>query len=255
MNTINYEWERFSNPKLAEIKKHFTLEEIVAKGKDEFEKQLLLKEWVYKAINCGNPTKDYSYKSATEILKDAKNNNKFYCTQFAFVFLQCSLSLGWYSRKLSVDIDHGFGQKSLHHGVADIWSSQFKKWYVVDAMNNLHFEKNETPLNALEIRMEYLTNCGGIKSVIGNKKYLPSDCSSKKPYNPSNYFWIAVSLRNNFAEKPGIFDTKMLLWVDKYNKDKVWSKGGSKKEKSYEHPMYKGQFIKTSNEKIFFPDM
>lgn len=259
MNKVNYAWERFNNSQLAKIKKRFALEEIVTKGKDEFEKQLFLKEWVYESIGRGIPAKDYSYKSATEILVETRNGKNFYCTQFAFVFLQCSLSLGWHSRKLSIDIDHALGEESLHHGVADIWSNQFKKWYVVGPMNNLHYEKNGIPLNALEIRSEYLKDInkrGDVKSVIGNKKEcLSSDWSLKKPYNPSNYFWIAVSLRNNFMERPGIFETKMLLWVDRYNKNKIWYKGGNAEEESHKHPMYKGQFIKTNDQKLFFPEM
>lgn len=171
--------------------------------------------------------------------------------------MQCSLSLGWYSRKLSVDVDHDIEEKDMHHGVADIWSNQFKKWYIIDPMNNLHYEKDGLPLSALEIRSEYLkkaNNCGNIKSVIGNRKeYLSNDCSQKTTYSPSNYFWVAVSLRNNFMEKPGIFETNMLLWVDKYNKDKIWYKGGNAKEKSHEHPMYNGQFIKTNDQKLFSP--
>lgn len=259
MDTTNYEWERFDNPKLDEIKKHFALEEIIAKGKDEFEKQLLLKEWVYKTINRGNQKEDYSYKTATEILRDTENGKVFYCTQFSFVFLQCSLSLGWYSRKLSVDTDHDAEEKDMHHGVADIWSNQFKKWYIVDPMNNLHYEKGGIPLNALEIRGEYLkevNKCNNIKSVMGNKKeYFSHDCSKTISYGPSNYFWIAVSLRNNFMERPGIFETKMLLWVDKYNKNKTWYKNGGAEERSHKHPMYKDQFIKTNDEKQFFPEM
>ena len=177
------------------------------------------------------------------------NGKEFYCTQFAIVFLQCSIALGWQSRKLSIDTDHEINEEGSHHGIVDIWSEQYKKWYAIDPMNNLHFEKDGVPLNVLEIRQEYLKGSRlNVKGVMGkNKKNILYNCTEKVAYGPANYFWVAISLRNNFLEKPNVFDTKMLLWVDDYNKNKVWYKDGKK------HPMYQSQFVNTSNQEIFFP--
>ena len=55
--------------------------------------------------------------------------------------------------------------------------------------------------------------------------------------------------------EPGLFNTKALLWIDEFNKGKVWFKGGGSKGKSIVHPMYENQFIKTSDIELCFPIM
>lgn len=254
---VRFIWEDFTNQKALQLRKDLGLENLIKTGKDEFEKQLLLKDWVHNTLPHGLPPKDYADSSAIEIFKDAKKGKKMSCTQYAFAFLQFGVALGWYTRKLGIDSDHQSGEEKMHHGVADIWSSQFKKWYVVDAMHNLHFEKDGMPLNSLEVRTEFLkNNAKDLQGVIGsNKETISYDKSCKGFDTPSNYFWFFISLRNNFFEKPGLYNTKALLWVDKYNMGKVWYKGGGKKGKSHKHPMYKSQFIKTSDATECFPMM
>lgn len=248
-------WEKFSNPLVIKLRNKYDLPGIIKIGKNEFEKQLLLKEWIYNTLPHGFPKTDYSEKSAFEIIDDAKENKPMFCTQYALAYLQCSVALGWYTRKLGIDTDHDFDEEEMHHGVVDIWSNHFQKWYVIDTMHNLHFIKEKIPLNALEIRNEFLTNRGKeIKGVIGNnKKDITYNENSKGFNTPSNYFWFFISLRNNFFEIPGIYNTKTLLWFDEYSKNKIWYMGGGKKGKSYKHPMYASQFIMTNDKNVCFP--
>ena len=72
---------------------------------------------------------------------------------------------------------------------------------------------------------------------------------------PSNYFWFFISLRNNFFSRPGLYDTNTFLWVDEYNKNKIWYKGRGKNDLAEKHPMYKSQFIQTSIVDMCFPVM
>ena len=244
-----YEWENFTHPNVLQLKTAFHLEDVVASGNNEFEKQVLLKDWVYRTLHHGNPEKDYAHGSALEILHDTEQGKYMYCTQYALTLLQSGIALGWYTRKLGVDRDHERHEKSFHHGVIDIWSGQWKKWYVIDALHNLHFEKNGIPLNALEIRMEYLKNKAvDIQGIIGNRKEVRAYKKESEGFDtPSNYFWFFISLRNNFFTRPGLYDTNALLWVDSYNQDKIWYKDGEK------HAMYASQFIQTSNGDECFP--
>ena len=257
MTLSKFQWEDFNNPKLRKLKKKYALEEIVRKGECEFERQLLLRSWVFETLSLGEPSCDYSRLSAVEILTDASTGKKFYCTQYTQVYLQCAISLGWYVRKLGVDSDHKKEEEEMHHGVCDIWSNDFNKWYVVDPMHDLHFEKNGIPLNSLEIRTEYIRNkARNIVGVTGmggkHKTYKPDSVGFDFP---ANYFWFFISLRNNFLKRPGLYNTKALLWVDKYNKNKIWYKGGGKKGQVHKHPMYKSHFIKTNDINLCFPKM
>ncbi|PIU03691.1 hypothetical protein COT44_01840 [Candidatus Shapirobacteria bacterium CG08_land_8_20_14_0_20_39_18] len=122
---IKYIWEDFENENLKTLRDEYKLEQVVESGKDEYEKQLLLKNWVNKKLSLGyNPKKEY--QNALEILEDSQRG-EFYCSHYSLVFIQCATVLGWYSRKLGIDYDHEFGEEEKHHGIADIWSNQFNK--------------------------------------------------------------------------------------------------------------------------------
>jgi hypothetical protein len=250
-------WERFDNSKLTLLREKFKLEKVVENGHSEFEKQVILKNWVFSVLPKGSPERDYSFETAIGILDDAKTGKKMWCTQFAFTYLQCATALGWYSRKLGVDSDHERGDEEMHHGVADIWSNDFQKWYVVDALNNLHYEKDGVPLNAFELRQEYLKNeavdvCGILGNKIETRKYVLDDRGFD---TPSNYYWFFISLRNNFFDVPGLYNLKTLLWIDDINRGKTWWRGGGSKGEVKKHPMYESQFIETNEFEVCFPKM
>lgn len=255
MGDISYKWESFNHPEVIKLEDKYNLSEIVGLGKDEFSKQLHLKDWVHKTLPLGYNIKR-DYKNTLEILEDV-TVGQFYCSHYALTFIQTGIALGWYTRKLGIDFDHKQGEEEKHHGIADIWSNQHKKWYVIDAMHNLHFEKEGIPLNALEIRLEYLKNkAKDIFGVVGvNEKQLSYGKDTFGFDQPSNYFWFFILLRNNFFEDPNMYNGKSLLWSDGYNANKIWYKGGGKKGVSVPHPQYEEQFVKTSDFNLCFPNM
>lgn len=241
-------WEKFDNPKLLELKNTCKLDEIISNYSDEFSQQLALNKFVHDKLPLGGAYKDYSLVSSFEILADLEKGEKFRCTQFTQLLLQTATSLGWYIRKLSVDVDHEKEDQDMHHGVCDIWSNKFNKWYVLDPMHNLHYEKNEVPLNSFEIRNEYLeNNAVNVAGSILGSDAIKYNKNSSGINTPSNYFWFCISQRNNFFEEPGIFNTNTYLWIDEYNKHKKWYKNGQL------HDMYNGRFIEIVNKEKIFP--
>jgi len=253
---INFTWEKFDRPELAELREKFRLVNIIGEKKDEFSRMLALKDWVNKVLPHGNNPKR-QYRNSIEIFEDAKKGEEFYCSHFSLVFLQCATALGWYSRKLGIDYNHQQGQEEMHHGITDIWSNKFKKWFAVDPLHNLHFEKNGLPLNSYEVRAEFLKNkAKDVIGIIGDYEKKINYSSEITGYDqPSNYFWFFILIRNNFFEDPDMYDGKSLLWTDEFNKDKIWYKGGGKKGESKPHPMYESQFIKTNDFNLCFPAM
>jgi hypothetical protein len=154
---------------------------------------------------------------------------------------------------LAVGFDHNKNRQDRHHGVADIWSPEYNKWFVVDPQNNIHYESNGVPLNSLEIRTKYLENkAKDVRGIIGNYTKIINFNSRDTGFaTPSNYFWFAISQRNNYFQQPEIYDSKNYLWIDQYNENKVWYK--KVKNKSVSHPMYDGRFIQSSDKNILFP--
>ena len=255
MSKPSFVWEDFHNPELKQLKSEYQLDKVVETGKDEFEKQILLKRWIFEKLPLGyNNTKRYD--TALGVLKDAEKGEEFNCTWYVLTFLQCAISLGWYVRKLGIDIDHEFGEEESSHTVVDIWSNKYKKWYVVDPNYNAHFEKEGMPLSSYEIRKAHLEKDVSIRKIFSNYEKEKFFRQPKERFDaPTNYFWFFILLRNNYFENPSVYDSKALLWIDKYNENKTWYKGGRNKGEFRKHEMYDGQFVETSDYRMCFPDM
>ena len=250
---IGFVWEDLKNPKLNKLREQYQLEKVVNSGQDEFKKQLLLKEWIFNKLPYGFKNRG-DYKSADEVLSDI-NGNKFNCTWYVLTYLQCAQALGWQTRKLGIDTDHGFGVEEMRHTVVDIWSSQFNRWYVIDPMFNVHFEKDEVPLNSYEIRKSYIEK-DKIDKIFGNysNEQIKREFKERND-KPENYFWFFILLRNNYMENPNVYDSRSLLWVDEYNKNKTWYVGGEGKGEFRKHPQYQGAFIETNDYNLCYPKL
>jgi len=145
--------------KLKRLREDFKLDEVVAPGRTEFEKLLLLKRWVRSRWNHGwnntNPPWD-----AYEILKHAERGETFTCGYYSFVLSECYRSLGYQARRLSIrvkDTEYPANPHNHGHNVCEVYSNEYNKWVLMDADKNCHYEKDGVPLSALEIREAWLT--------------------------------------------------------------------------------------------------
>ena len=235
---------------LEELRRRYRLEEVVAAGEDEWNRQLLLKDWVAGKITNGNPTVEA--RDALEILENAAAGKKFYCTYFAITYMQCAQALGWQARKLGVDRLHGPDSLgSSHHGVAEVWSNRFAKWVVIDAQSNLHFEKDSFPLSAWEIRAEWLKNQGrDVDHVVG----VPPDARRKNPAivwweradedETACYFWIYVSDNAVNWDEQGA--AGFIFPRDSANAGLTWYQNDYQNNRSIPHTGYRKKLFRST---------
>lgn len=210
--------------------------EYASAGKTEFEKMQLLRDWVYRHIAYDSNFADQDLLDAPAILERAKDGGAFLCTNFATVYLQCALSLGWTARYFILRMPTGEA-----HATCDIWSNEYRKWVFMDPSWNVHLEKKGVPLSIEEVRREWLRNTGK------NVTFVFGAGSSRERYGESTYpvvrsdsrIWqlhpldskwlsytyeIALAGRNNFFTMKGNGDiwTNMYIikdsrnWLDKY---------------------------------------
>lgn len=221
----------YEDPALKALRQAYPLRQVVSEGRDEWQSQLLLKEWVHKAIPGGTPK--ISYNSAAEILEHAAQGEPFWCTHYTIAYAECAAALGWQVRKIGVDRKHGpEGMGSEHHGVAEVWSNQFRKWVVIDAQSNLHFEKHGVPLSAWEIRAEWLKDGGKlVDHVVG----APPRITRKNPAilfwnhaedETSIYFWLYVEDRVLANRNKDAEPARLILPQDAANAGLIWYQNG-----------------------------
>jgi hypothetical protein len=156
-----FKFDSVSNPKLKELRERYNLDEVIAPGKDEFEKQLLLMDWVHHRFKkFGRPSKEA--RGALEVLEAIDEGHSFFCTQYGQVMVSTAASLGWVDRALALRRHKGVNKNggSTEHTTTEIWSNQFRKWIMLDPTSNMYLEKDGIPLNAWEIRQEWFYNDG-----------------------------------------------------------------------------------------------
>lgn len=205
-------WKTFAydDSLVANLREQYNLESVVTGAQDEWQAQLKLNHWVHSRITNGTPTVEASH--ALEILKHAAQGKEFWCTYFAITYIECALALGWQARKLGLDRYHeaeGLGSK--HHGAAEIWSNQYRKWIYIDPQSDLHFEKGAIPLSAWEIRAEWLKN-GGVEvdHVVG----VPPDTVLE---NPAVVWW----------DLPDEDETALFFWIYYADNARKWDEEGA----------------------------
>jgi len=175
--TRRFKFDSYDNPKLTELRNRYKLEDIVAPGQGEFEKQVLLMDWAHQQFKkFGQPST--GAKGALEILKAIDEGHAFFCSQYAQLFVSGAASLGWIDRPIALRRHKGVNKVggSTEHSVTEIWSNQHRKWVMLDPTSNMYLERGGVPLNAYEIRQEWFYNDGtNLTFVVVGKRYKKSD--------------------------------------------------------------------------------
>ena len=159
--TKRFRFDSFENPKLKELRERHRLDAVVAPGKDEFERQVLLMDWTHRQFKkFGRPSTNCH--GALGILQAIGEGHTFFCAQYAEVLVSAAASLGWVDRSLALRRHQGVNKVggSTEHTVTEMWSNQHRKWVMFDPTSNMILETNGVPLNAWEIRQEWFYRGG-----------------------------------------------------------------------------------------------
>jgi len=255
-------WTRFpvpcpddENPRLARFQACYDFVQAIGGAESEFERLLLLREWVHRQIPSGQPVIPTS--DPFEILDTAAQGGTFYCTHYSIVFQACAVACGWVGRMLGIDSDHTTDEPSTHHGVDDVFVNELGKWVAMDSHHDVHYEKDGVPLSPWEIAQEYVRSggkdvdvCGGLEreKVAGsNKVCLPGKHES------CCYFWClhqwhADPLRESGSWKPRL---RLVLVGDAHDR-KTWYQGAPPETRP--HVCYSaGSFQFTRREADVYP--
>ncbi|HEY2584544.1 MAG TPA: hypothetical protein VGI81_02120 [Tepidisphaeraceae bacterium] len=152
--TKRFRFDRYDNPKLMELRERYHLDEVVAPGKDEFGRMVLLVDWVnHRFKKFGKPSSPA--RGALDILQAVDEGNSFFCSHYGDVMVSAAASLGWVDRPLALRRPNSRGSGSTEHTSTEIWSNQYRKWVVLDPTFAMYFEKDGVPLSAYEFRQEW----------------------------------------------------------------------------------------------------
>ncbi|MFC1614272.1 hypothetical protein ACFL5K_03140 [Gemmatimonadota bacterium] len=214
-------YEKYENPELQRLRTLYRLDEVIAPGRNDFEKILLLNEWLVEHVPFGSPPP--IRPQALHVLEHGLQGQTFFCTYLSFALSQMYVSLGWTARKLT----------SVGHGTLDVWSNYWRKWIQIDPSRNSYFRLSGTgvPLNSNEIRREFWRNGGvDMEMVFGTEQRVEKvtletrDRDGLRRYRQDGYAWIAYKTRDNFFEVPFAYRNFLYLMIeDEYNRGIEWT--------------------------------
>jgi len=227
----NFDYESFENPQLRLLRDEYHLDKLTEGIDEEIEKIILLRNWVKNRWEHGTP-KDVAYNfNALDILSRAEKGEKFFCSEYSTVFVQCALSIGLQARYVGL---------FKGHVVAEVWSNDLAKWVVMDVDNDLHYIRNGIPLNALELHDAWVTGkWDEVQAMVGLKKRVADEKGKKDLLSFYHEFYIRM--RNDwFSKKYPHWHPKAnsimnsLAWKDTYTSNNVpVSKKTEDKERIY----------------------
>lgn len=235
-NTAFKAFEDLTSPRIEEFKGKYKLDTVFNDEQDEFERMLILRDWVRTVIQINDFEDEYPGDGYADRIIDAGLKGQgFHCGHYMIVQNAVMNSYGYLTRCLGAGPGVKGGPDG-HHGINEIWSNKFHKWFLSDAKYNHHFEKNGIPLSALEIRDEYLKNkAADIILVKGtDRKSIESDGVADKNGKmvqwskerfAQTYTWIEWESGNNRFTgwpEPGAALDHLNMYADDYFLDNTW---------------------------------
>jgi len=213
-----YSFDRRGNPKLDELRTKYKLDEVIAPGKDEFEKQLLLMAWVKAQFAFGKPEEGKAgLRNALEILDDARQGKKFFCVQYGAVLTSAAASLGWVNRQMAIP----------RHTFTEMWSNQHRKWVMLDPTPSVYAEKDGIPLSAYEIRHAWFRHGGkGLVYVMcrqGEPRRRIAAEPQKPQFSVDRYRFLGYVPNTDLLDKPCDWG-KMFVTKDDLCEGQSWHK-------------------------------
>lgn len=210
--------ESLDHPGLKRLREKEKLDQVIAAGKDEFEKMRLLMDWVNSqwTNSAPDPYPPWDANRILALIRAGKTGG--FCAQYAVVLGQAALSLGWIPRYL--DITTRERDPALGHFTVELWSNQHNQWVVLDPFFDCYFEREGKPLSALEIHQALVAGeSDKIKLVRGQGKNAAANSRLSDPQILAKFFHLAVDLRNNHLSSPQHFWDRRdgyLSWKDDF---------------------------------------
>lgn len=193
---IPFVYEATTAPHIVEIRDRCRLDDVVKGSRDEYEAMLRLGAWIGTRWDHGSdeiPTGGKCHP--VDIIEAGEKGSRFWCEIAARVTVYAATALGWPARVITASRDG----HTWEHGIAELWSNQYGKWFVMDTDFNVVYEADGAPLSAFELCHQgvELEKAGRLQTrrFAPPKPSIPHICLI--PY----YKFVYIDLRNDWCSR------------------------------------------------------
>ncbi len=185
-------------PEFSEMRREFSIDDVVAGAKDDYEKLRRLTEWVSTRWEH-SPNQTASKTDPLTILREAKARGRFICRDYAVVLAGVAKAYGMPARVLNL-LPRDVEVRSEAHSVAEVWLESQGKWALADGQYGTIGELDGIPLNGIELQAAFAAD-KSVRCVTGT-----AACGEWKPFILRNAFYFKIaddqrSYRRNFKRQ------------------------------------------------------
>ena len=197
LHDLPFVYESPDAPHLEDLRTRYDIAYVIADAQDEYDAMLKLGAWVGTRWDHGvDPVPGGSQvHQVADVIAAGEAGSKFSCEIASRTLVHTATALGWPARLVTASRD-GY---TWEHAVAELWSNQFEKWFLIDADFNLVYEAEGVPLSAFELSHE------GPRLQDANKLLVRPIAAAKPSLPPQDlmafYAYIHVDLRNDWSSR------------------------------------------------------
>jgi hypothetical protein len=193
---VPFIYEKHNADYLVHLRNKYDFAKIISGAAGEFEAMLLLAQWVGTRWDHGLERLSQEEKyNPVALIEGGKRGKHYWCEIAALVMVNSATSLGWPARLVSASRDGYHWQ----HAVAELWSNEYGKWFVVDADYNIVYMANGKPLSAFELCHQGLSLQQ--KGVLEVRQFAPMKPSLHLQDLLPYYRYVHIDLRNDWHSR------------------------------------------------------
>ncbi len=229
-NTVFSEPEDLTSAGFEVILSRYGLKEIVKDEDDEFNRILLLRNWLNRqlVIDRGRPAVN---RDVLGMLAEGPKGGRYSCGHFEAAQNAVLNAMGYVTRCVLSGPDGTAPELTGSHGSNEVWSNSLCKWVMVDAEWDCHFEKDGVPLSALELRETYLDGQWDQVVRVQGPAREPVDWGNDHQWGntPKAYACIGwLWQTDRFSRWPERGSSVMIVYNDEFFRNNVWYRSGKK---------------------------
>jgi hypothetical protein len=198
---IPFVYESVQQPHHVELLQRYDLGAILAEATSEYDAMLRFGAWMGTRWQHGyEPARvpgGRLHFQVADVIAAGEGGARFWCEIDAKATVQAAAALGWPARLVSVCPEPH--RPATFHAVAELWSNQYEKWFVLDTDFNVVFEAGGVPMSAWE-----LTHLGSSMLRAGTlhlREFAPDPRGVGADRILSLYRFIFVDMRNDWVSR------------------------------------------------------
>ena len=201
VHDVPFVYEDPDEPYLRDLRERYDLTALVTAEDDEYSAMLAVGGWLGRQFDHGadRPAGEDKACDPVSIIERGRAGARFSCEITSLTMVHVASALGWAARLTTASLT-GY---TWDHGISELWSNQFRKWFVLDTDFNVVYEVDGVPQSAAELMTQgaALRRAGRLRlrRIAEPKASIPDPTAEA---TLGLYKYVHTDMRNDWCARP-----------------------------------------------------